>query len=131
MSATATRIATLGRFVRQALSPHVPREGLRAAEDRGFEPRRVVTPNRISSVLPGLSPVRDHIRDRTKPQARHAGNSCIVRNETTIAANARRVRARIVRAAGQASTHLTPPSAAAEIGPTMRSIVVLAMPVSR
>ena len=27
----------------------VPGEGLRAAEDRGFEPRRVVTPNRISS----------------------------------------------------------------------------------
>jgi hypothetical protein len=37
---------------RQAPSPHVPGEGLRAAEDRGFEPRRVVTPNRISSAAP-------------------------------------------------------------------------------
>ena len=45
LSATATRIATLGRLVSQALSLRV----LRAAEDRGFEPRRVVTPNRISS----------------------------------------------------------------------------------
>jgi hypothetical protein len=43
------RTATLGCFVNEALSPQVPGEGLRAAEDRGFEPRRVVTPNRISS----------------------------------------------------------------------------------
>jgi len=53
MSATATQIATFGCFVRQALSLHVPGEGLRAAEDRGFEPRRVVTPNRISSPVTG------------------------------------------------------------------------------
>ena len=46
LSETATRIATLGRLVGQALSLRV----LRAAEDRGdFEPWRVVTPNRISS----------------------------------------------------------------------------------
>ena len=45
MSATAT----LGWLVRQALSLRVPGEGLRAAEDRGFEPRRVLPPNRISS----------------------------------------------------------------------------------
>jgi len=45
LSETATRIATFGRLVGQALSLRV----LRAAEDRGFEPRRVVTPNRISS----------------------------------------------------------------------------------
>jgi hypothetical protein len=38
--------------VNEALSLRVPGEGLRAAEDRGFEPRRVVTPNRISSAAP-------------------------------------------------------------------------------
>jgi hypothetical protein len=43
------RMATSGRLVSQALSRQVPGEGLRTAEDRGFEPRRVVTPNRISS----------------------------------------------------------------------------------
>jgi len=44
--------ATLGCLVRQALSPRVPGEGLRDAEDRGFEPRRVLPPNRISSAAP-------------------------------------------------------------------------------
>jgi hypothetical protein len=39
-------------LVSQALSRQDPGEGLRAAEDRGFEPRRVVTPNRISSAAP-------------------------------------------------------------------------------
>ena len=52
MSATATQIATVARPVSQAPSPQVPREGLRAAEDRGFEPRRAVKANRISSAAP-------------------------------------------------------------------------------
>jgi integrase len=52
ISATATQIATFGRFVSQALSLRVLGEGLRAAEDRGFEPRRAVKPNRISSAAP-------------------------------------------------------------------------------
>jgi len=50
-------------LVSQAPSPHVPGEGLRAAEDRGFEPRRVSPPNRISSAplrVPGaFAMVRD------------------------------------------------------------------------
>ena len=41
--------ATFGCLVSEALSVRVSGEGLRAAEDRGFEPRRVVTSNRISS----------------------------------------------------------------------------------
>ena len=49
MSATATQTATLGCLLIQALSLPVPGEGLRAAEDRGFEPRKVSPPNRISS----------------------------------------------------------------------------------
>jgi hypothetical protein len=52
MSATATQTATLGCLVRQALSLRIPGEGLRAAEDRGFEPRKVSPPNRISSAAP-------------------------------------------------------------------------------
>jgi hypothetical protein len=33
-------------------SPEVRGAGLGAAEDRGFEPRRVLPPNRISSAAP-------------------------------------------------------------------------------
>jgi hypothetical protein len=50
--------ATLGHFVSQAPSLQVPGEGLRAAEDREFEPRRVVTPNRIGARRPYEMPVR-------------------------------------------------------------------------
>jgi hypothetical protein len=39
--------------VTKALSPDVPGKGLRAAEDRGFEPRRASRPNRISSPITG------------------------------------------------------------------------------
>ena len=46
------RIATFGHSVSQALSLGAAGEGLRAAEDRGFEPRRVLPPNRISSAAP-------------------------------------------------------------------------------
>jgi len=102
---------------------------VRGTEDRGSEPRRVVTPNRISSVLPHLPHAWHHIRERTETQVRPAGNPRTVRNEVQDAANGRRVRARNVRAARQATDHLAPPSAGA--GPTMRSIVVLAIPVSR
>jgi hypothetical protein len=42
----------LGCLVSQALSPRELGEDLRAAEDRGFEPRRAVKPNRISSAAP-------------------------------------------------------------------------------
>jgi hypothetical protein len=52
MSATATRIATLGGLVGQARSLEFGVAGLGAAEDRGFEPRRAVKPNRISSAAP-------------------------------------------------------------------------------
>ena len=131
MSASVTRIATLGSLVSQAPSPQVPGEGLRAAEDRGFEPRRVVTPNRISSVLPRLPLACDQVRDRTETQVRPAGNAGIVRDEPPDAANACRVRARNVRAARLVYPHLAPPSPASETDPMMRSIVVLAIPVSR
>src|SRR5260370_24360765 len=47
------------------------------------------------------------------------------------AANARPVRARNVRAARQAAHHPAPPSPAAGTAPTIRSIVVRALPVSR
>jgi hypothetical protein len=127
MSATTTRIATLGRLVSQALSLPVPGEGLRAAEDRGFEPRRAVKPNRISSVLPPVPGWRRHVRDGTETQARRAGNSLVIQNHT---GNARRVRARSVRAAEEAPGHFAAPSSAAGTALTIRSIVVRAMPVS-
>jgi len=53
LSGTATRLATFGGPVSKALSPDDPGQGLRAAEDRGFEPRRAVKPNRISSPFSG------------------------------------------------------------------------------
>jgi hypothetical protein len=112
------------------MSPDPGRPGTSlVAEDRGFEPRRVVTPNRISSVLPQLSPAWDHIRERMETQVKRAGNPRAVRNEVDDAANRRRVRARCVRAAQQAADHPAPPSPGARA--TMRSIVVLAIPVSR
>ena len=129
MSATVTRIATLG--VSQAPSPRVPGEGLRAAEDRGFEPRRVVTPNRISSVLPVVLGRRRHVRDRTETQARRARKARIARKSAANAGNARRVRARIVRAARQAPDHSASPFPASGAWTRMRSIVVRAMPVRR
>ena len=131
MSATATQIATLGYLMSQAPSPQVPGEGLRAAEDRGFEPRRVVTPNRISSVLPTVPWKLNHVGDGTETQARHAGKSRIVRNRAGQAGNARRVRTRNGHAAGRDSGHFWAPSSAAWAALTMRSIVVRAIPVSR
>jgi len=70
-----------------------------------------------------------HVREPTETQASRAGNPLIVQNDVQNAANWRRVRARNVRAAGQTPCHLAPPSR--EAGPTMRSMVVLAIPVSR
>jgi hypothetical protein len=45
----ATRIAALGPSSGSGPSPEVRDAGLGSAEDRGFEPRRVLPPNRISS----------------------------------------------------------------------------------
>src|SRR5271165_5988023 len=106
MSGTATQTATLGCLVSQALSLQVLGEGLRAAEDRGFEPRRVVTPNRISSALPVVPRRSGHVGDGTEMQARSAGNAGIGPGLTN---NARRVRARIVRAAKLARDHFAAP----------------------
>jgi hypothetical protein len=91
------------------------------AEDRGFEPRRVVTPNRISSVAAPMPGKFNHARDGTETQARRAGNSRIVRNHT---GNTRRVRARNVRAADRIPVHLAAPSSASlRTSPTVLSLI--------
>ena len=63
LSATATQTATLGCLMNQAQSLPVPGEGLRAAEDRGFEPRKVSPPNRISSALLRVTDTSAPVRD--------------------------------------------------------------------
>jgi hypothetical protein len=127
VSATATRIATLGRFVSQALSLKVLGEGLRAAEDRGFEPRRVLPPNRISSVISIMTGRRRHARDGTEAQARRTGKSL---NRAGSKGENResvpRTDAQWTRTAGHRGS-----SSLAGEGPMMRSIVVRAIPVSR
>jgi hypothetical protein len=50
-------------------------EGLRAAENREFEPRRVLPPNRISSAFPVVTGRCGHVRDGTETQARRTGKS--------------------------------------------------------
>src|SRR6266480_5713174 len=109
MSATATQTATLACLVGQALTLRVPGEGLRDAEDRGFEPRRVVTPNRISSVLTRVPGPRSHVRDGTETQARRAGKAAIA---PSLTGNARRVRTRNGHAGTPGRGHAPPPAAA-------------------
>src|SRR6516225_2904710 len=48
------------------------------AEDRGFEPRRVLPPNRISSVFPVVTGRSGHDRDSTGLQVSRAGKAGIV-----------------------------------------------------
>src|SRR5215467_7904154 len=88
--ASADPNCSLGRFVSQALSLRVWGEGLRTAEDRGFEPRRVLPPNRISSVFPVVPGRAGNHRDRPEWQVSRAGKAGIV---TGPAADARRVTA--------------------------------------
>jgi hypothetical protein len=78
------------------------------AEDRGFEPRRVVTPNRISSAFPVVPARRHHVGDRTETQA--SAPETRVRART--AGNARHCRARCVHAPAQVPGHSAPPVAA-------------------
>jgi hypothetical protein len=61
------------------------------AEDRGFEPRRVLPPNRISSAFPIVTGRSGNHRDRPEMQASRAGNAGIVPGP---AGNAERVRTR-------------------------------------
>jgi len=73
-----------------------PRRSARAkllvrAEDRGFEPRRALPPNRISSAFPLVPGRSGNDRDRTGWQVSRAGNAGIVPGP---AADARRVRTR-------------------------------------
>jgi hypothetical protein len=91
--------------VNKALSVRLPGEGLRAAEDRGFEPRRVVTPNRISSSMPRLPGLSRHDRDCAKSQARLSGKARITLVLTGNAINGLRVRTRN----GHARTHSSQP----------------------
>ena len=125
LRATATRIATLGRLVSQALSLRV----LRAAEDGDLNPE-VVTPNRISSAI-----------------SRHAGSAASCPRSYGNAGQACRegsgdehrtrmpetcgmiVRALCAQVAGYG--HSASPFPTSGAWTRMRSIVVRAMPVRR
>ena len=63
-------------------------EGLRAAEDRGFEPRRVLPPNRISSPFPWAQAPLSYQGARVSAQ--FSGHPC--RNPSQAAPSAREVR---------------------------------------
>jgi len=52
MRPTATQTATFGPYDESGPLPCIQGEGLRAAEARGFEPRKGANPNRISSAAP-------------------------------------------------------------------------------
>src|SRR6516165_10199587 len=97
------------------------------AEDRGFEPRRVLPPNRISSAFPLVTGRSGNDRDRTELQVSRAGNAGVVPGP---AGNAERVRTRNGHTHGPDAGHRGSASMAAMV-PVMRSIVVRAMPASR
>src|SRR6266704_1282563 len=64
------------------------------AEDRGFEPRRAVKPNRISSPMPRLPALSRNDRDCAKSQARTSGKDRISPDLTVNARKVLRVRTR-------------------------------------
>ena len=97
------------------------------AEDRGFEPRRVLPPNRISSAFPVVPGQSGQDRDRPELQVSRAGNAGVVPGP---AGDARRVRTRNGHTHGPDAGHRGSASVAGSV-PAMRSIVVRAMPVSR
>jgi hypothetical protein len=101
-----------------------------SAEDRGFEPRMVLPPNRISSAalrLPGRS---RHDRDCAKSQARRSGKARITPGLTGNARNVLRVRTRNGHARTRKPGHREPP-AAAKAAPAIRPVAGRAIPVSR
>src|SRR6516165_2654211 len=94
MGGQIAAVATQGPRKAETSSP--PGRSARAkllvrAEDRGFEPRRVVTPNRISSAFPLVPGRSGNHRDRPGLQVSRAGNAGIVPGP---AGNAERVRTR-------------------------------------
>ena len=94
MGGRIAAMATQRRRKAETSSP--PRRSARAkllvrAEDRGFEPRRALPPNRISSAFPLVTGRSGNDRDRTEWQVSRAGNAGIVPGP---AADARRVRTR-------------------------------------
>jgi len=98
-----------------------------SAEDRGFEPRRVLPPNRISSAFPLVPGRSGQDRDRPEWQASRAGNAGLVPGP---AADARRVRTRTGHTHSPDAGHRGSWSTAAMV-PAMRPIVARAMPASR
>ena len=117
---------------RKAETSSPPRRSARAkllvtAEDRGFEPRRVLPPNRISSAFPLVTGPSGNHRDHPESQASRAGNAGIVPGP---AGNAERVRTRNGHTPGPDAGHRGSCSMAAMV-PAMRSIMVRAMPASR
>jgi len=130
---TGGRIAAMAtQRPRKAETSSPPRRSARAkllvtAEDRGFEPRRVLPPNRISSAFPLVPGRSGNHRDRTEWQASRAGNAGIVPGP---AGNAERVRTRNGHTPGPDAGHRGSCSMAAMV-PAMRSIMVRAMPASR
>src|SRR6516165_4570377 len=81
---------------RKAETSSPPRRNARAkllvtAEDRGFEPRRALPPNRISSAFPVVTGRPGNHRDRTEWQVGRAGKAGIVPGA---AGDAERVRTR-------------------------------------
>ena len=94
MGGQIAAVATQGPWKAETSSP--PRRSARAkllvrAEDRGFEPRRVLPPNRISSAFPVVTGRSGQDRDRPEWPVSRAGNAGIVPGP---AADARRVRTR-------------------------------------
>ena len=98
------------------------------AEDRGFEPRRAVKPNRISSAFTCMPVRRSPVRDRTETQARRTGKAHIVPRAAGIAGNPRPVRTRNGRAWTRDAGHREPSSAAREATSAM---IFHPMPVRR
>src|SRR6516162_1648850 len=130
MGGRIAAVATQGPRKAESSSP--PRPSARAkllvrAEDRGFEPRRVLPPNRISSAFPLVTERSGNDRDRPELQVSRAGNAGIVPGP---AADARRVRTHNGHTHGADAGHRGSPSMAGSV-PAMRSIVVRAMPASR
>jgi hypothetical protein len=91
MTAMATQEAPESRKQQSAETERPGVTAAQVAEDRGFEPRRVLPPNRISSAFPVVTGRSGNDRDRTEMQVSRAGNAGIV---TGPAGNARRVRTR-------------------------------------
>jgi len=120
MGGQIAAVATQGPRKAEGSSP--PRRSARTkllvrAEDRGFEPRRVLPPNRISSA-PASVPLRSaQCRERPEPQATGTGN---LSNLPGRAGFSPGVRACFVRASGSSACPHAEHLPVTGIGPAWR-----------